>query len=114
MALYLHELYLIDVGTGMSLAGEIDEQQETVNTLQNYITTMESTLSKMSGIEYDLYYEIVVNGTQITKAVERIAEKYERDNQTIWKNHYRKIKKDIKTVSKYSESTVNLIVKYKM
>ena len=114
MALYLHELYLIDVGTGMSLAGEIDDQQETVNNLQNYITNMESTLSKMSGIEYDLYYEIVVNGTSITKAVERIAEKYDRDNQTIWKNHYRKIKKDIKIVSKYSETTVNSIVKYKM
>lgn len=114
MALYLHELYLVDIGTGMSLAGEIDEQQETVNNLQNYINVMESTLAKMSGIEYDLYFEIVVNGTPITKAVDKIAEKYDKDNQTLWKNHYKKIKKDVKNVSKYSESTVNNIVKYKM
>lgn len=114
MALYLHELYLVDVGTGMSLAGEIDEQQEVVNNLQAYINTMESTLAKMSGIEYDLYYEIVVNGTQITKAVEKIAEKHDKDEQTLWKNHYRKIKKDVKNVSKYSEHTVTSMIKYKM
>lgn len=114
MADYVHELHQIDLGTGMSLAGEIEEQQENVNKLQNYINDMEATLSKMSGIEYALYYEIVVNGFTITKAVNNVAEKYDKDNGTIWKNHYKKIKKDIKKVIKYSENTVKNVVKYKM
>lgn len=102
MALYLHELYLVDIGTGMSLAGEIDEQQENVNKLQSYLNDMESTLSKTSGIEYSLYYEIVVNGLNISKAVERVARDYDKDTQTIWKHHYKKIKRDVKKVIKYS------------
>ena len=114
MALYLHDLYTVDVGTGKSLAGEIDEEQENINNLQNYINIMESSLAKMSGIEYDLYYEIVVNGTQISKAVDKVAEKYDKDSQTLWKNHYKKIKKDVRNVLKYSDYTVTNVVKYKM
>ena len=114
MALYLHELHTVDVGTGKSLAGEIDEEQDNINNLQNYINVMESTLAKMSGIEYDLYFEIVVNGTPITKAVDKIAEKYDKDTQTLWKNHYKKIKKYIKNVITYSENTVTSMLKYKM
>lgn len=114
MADYLHELHTVDVGTGTSLAEEIINQQENVNVLQGYINTMESTLAKMSGIEYDLYYEIVVNGTQISRAIDKVAEKHGLDNQTIWKNYYRKIKKDVKTVIRYSESTVTNVLKYKM
>lgn len=114
MADYVHELHEVDIGTGKSLAEEIIYQQENINKLQNYINDMESTLSKMSGIEYDLYYEIVVNGSNITKAVDKIAERYNKDTGTIWRNHYKKIKKDVKKVIKYSESTVNNGVKYKM
>lgn len=110
MSDYLHELYNVDIGTGTSLAEEIKIQQENVNKLQTYINTMESTLAKTTGIEYDLFYEIAVNGTQITKAVEKIATKYDKDTQTIWKNHYKKIKKHVKTLKKYSDYTVNYIV----
>ena len=114
MALYVHELHEIDIGTGKSLAEEIKFQQENVIKLQGYLIDMEKNLSEMSGIEYDLYYEIVVNGTTISKAIDKIAEKYDKDSQTIWKNHYRKIKKDVKRVSRYSENTVSSMVKYKM
>lgn len=103
MADYLYELHnVIDVGTGMSLAEEIECEQQNVDKLQSYIDKMDETLSKMSGIEYELFYEIVYNGTNITKAVEILAEKKDKEPQTIWKNHYRKIKKDIKTISKFS------------
>lgn len=102
MADYVSELYDVDIGTGMSLAEEIECEQQNVNKLQSYIDKMDKTLSKMSGIEYELFYEIVYNGTNITKAVEILAEKKDKEPQTIWKNHYRKIKKDIKTISKFS------------
>ena len=63
---------------------------------------MSESLSKMSGIEYRLYYDIIVNGTRISKAIEKIATETDKDTQTIWKNHYRKIKKEVKKVIRFS------------
>lgn len=110
MAQYVHELNEVDIGTGLSLAQEIDEQRAVVNKLNGYIDTMSETLSKMTGIEYELYYAIVVKGVRISRAVSGIAEQYGIDNRNIWKYHYSKIKKDIKILKKVSESTVNSIV----
>ena len=110
MADYVHELHEVDIGTGRSLADEIDYQREGVERLQQYVNQMNDTLAKMNGIEYALYYEIVVKGVRISRAVSNIAERYNSDDQTIWKHHYSKIKKEIKTLKKYSESTVNLML----
>lgn len=106
MADYVHELHEVDIGTGKSLADEIEYQRGVVERFQQYLTLMGEALSRMSGIEYALYYEIVVKGVRISRAVSSIAERYNKDDQTIWKYHYSKIKKDIKTLKKYSESTV--------
>ena len=106
MANYVHELHEVDIGTGRSLADEIEYQREIVENLQRYLNQMNDALCKMNGIEYALYYEIVVKGTRISRAVSSIAERYNRDDQTIWKYHYSKIKKEIKTLKKYSECTV--------
>lgn len=114
MAKYMHELYEIDIGIGKSLGDEIEYQQQNVKRLQSYLDSMTLTLSKMRGLEYKLYYEIVVNGTNITKAVEKIAEESNKDTGTIWKNYYEKIKKDVKKLAYYSESTVNSSIKCKM
>ncbi len=111
---YLAELYDVDIGTGNSLAAEIDYQRTVVDKLKACLEEMTTALERMAGIEYELYYEIVVNGRRITKAVEYIAEKYDRDTQTIWKYYYPKIEKDIKSLLTYSESTVNPIVQCKM
>lgn len=110
MADYVHELHEVDIGTGRSLADEIVYQREVVDKLQQYVNTMSDALSKMNGIEYALYYEIVVKGVRISRAVSIIAERYNKDDQTIWKYHYPKIKKDIKNLKKYSECTVTSMV----
>lgn len=107
---YLYELYNVDIGTGKSLADEIEYQRAVVNKLNGYIDTMNEALSKMTGIEYELYYAIVVKGIKISRAVSGIAEEYGVDDQTVWKYNYRKIKKEVKKVKKYSESTVNCVV----
>ena len=107
---YLYELYDVDIGTGKSLADEIEYQRKVVNTLTRCIAEMSETLSRMTGIEYALYYEIVVGGMRISRAVGKIAERYNVDDHTIWKYHYSKIKKEIKKLKKVSESTVNSIV----
>lgn len=111
---YLHELYDEDIGTGNSLAEEINYQRSVVDNLTAYLAEMSDTLSRMVGIEYELYYEIVVKRKGITRAVECIAEKNDKDTQTIWKHYYPKIKKEVKRLKKYSESTVNSIVQCKL
>lgn len=101
MADYLHELHEIDLGTGMSLAQEITYQQQNIDKLQTYLDKMTETLSKMKGIEYQLYYEIAFNGVNISKAVDNIAERNDKDSGTIWKNYYKNIKKDINKLKTY-------------
>lgn len=110
MALYVHELNEVDIGTGRSLAQEIEYQRDIVDRFKRYVNEMSETLNKLCGIEYSLYYEIVVNGVNTSKAVSNVAERYDRDDQTIWKYHYNKIKEDIKKLKKVSESTVNILV----
>jgi hypothetical protein len=104
---YLHELYDVDIGTGNSLAAEINYQHTVVDKLTACLTEMSTTLERLAGIEYELYYEIVVKRRHITNAVEYIAEKYDKDTQTIWKYHYPKIKNEVKKLAMYSECTVN-------
>ena len=101
MADYLHELHEVDVGTGKSLAEEIEYQQENVDKLQGYLNTMTESLSKMTGIEYRLFYEIVYKGVKITKAVENIAKVNDIEPQTIWKNYYKKIKRYVNRIKTF-------------
>lgn len=110
MALYVHELNEVDIGTGRSLAQEIDYQRGVVDKFKKYLNEMSDMLGKMRGIEYSLYYEIVVNGVSTSKAVSYVAERYNKDDHTIWKYHYNKIKEDVKKLKKVSESTVNILV----
>lgn len=95
MAQYVHELNEVDYGTGRSLAQEIEYQRTVVDRFNSYIKLMDDTLNKMRGIEYSLYYEIVVNGINTSRAVSNVAERYNIDDSTIWKYHYGKIKKDV-------------------
>lgn len=95
MADYLHELHEIDYGTGKSLEEEIIYQQEIVDKLKNYLDIMSNSLSKMKGLEYQLFYEIVYNGVNITKAVENISCNYNADVSTVWRV-YKRIKKYVK------------------
>ena len=105
-ASYMYELCNVDIGTGMSLADEIDYQRAVVDKLTYYVNVMSETLAKMTGIEYSLYFEIVIRGVRPSKAVSNVAEQYNVDDRTIWKYHYSKIKKDLKILEKVSESTV--------
>lgn len=110
MAMYVHELNEVDIGTGFSLAQEIEYQRSVIERDTQYINEMTETLNKNKGIEYALYYEIVIKGIRISKAVGNVAERYSLDEHTIWKYHYKKIKKNLKKLEKVSESTVDILV----
>lgn len=100
MALYVAEINDPDEITGKSLSMEIEEQRNEVNILEYYIKLMDNNLANMHGIEYDLYHLITVKGYNVSKAVEVIAERYNKDVSTIWSIYYPKIKKEIKKLNK--------------
>lgn len=110
MAMYVHELNEVDIGTGFSLAEEIEHQRSVIEQDTQYLTEMSETLSKNNGIEYALYYEIVIKGIPITQAVKKIALANNKEERTIWKYHYSKIKKYLKNIEKVITSTVNIAV----
>lgn len=110
MAQYVYELNEVDIGTGLSLAQEIEYQRSVVEKFAGYLNVMSETLKKMQGIEYALYFEIVVKGVRISKAVSNIAEQYDKDDRTIWQYYYSKIKKDITKLQRHSESAVDMAV----
>lgn len=96
MADYVHELHEIDYGTGKSLAQEIAYQRDIVDRLQSYLNLMSDSLKQMSGIEYQLFYAIAYKGIPVSKAVDTVAELNNLDTRTVWRNHYKKIKKYVK------------------
>ena len=66
-----------------------------ISSNQNVIDQMEKDIKNLSGIENKLYYEIVINGTNVTKAVDKVSQDEFIDISTIWKNYYPKVKKEI-------------------
>lgn len=70
--------------------------KETIDLYVNEINSIKKNMSNLKGIEYELYTEIVINGLNASKAVEKVAEKNEKDVSTIWKNYYPNVKKIIK------------------
>ncbi len=63
---------------------------------QEKIETIEQMLKQLKGVEYSLYYEIVVGGLSINKAVDKVALKYDLSPSTIWKSYYPNIKEQIR------------------
>lgn len=93
---YLTELDKIDKKTNMSLRDEILHQTAIINTLKPIINLMEHNLKKMKGIEYKLYYAIVVEGRGITGGIDHVSYEVNKDVSTIWRVYYPKIEKEIK------------------
>ena len=100
MAEYIHELTKANPITGKSLEEEINEQLETVKKMEYYLDIMTKTLGSLNGIEADLYKEIAINGMRISKAVEKIADKYNKDVSTIWRIYHKNIKENVKMLVK--------------
>lgn len=103
MNAYLQELTKVNKETGLSLNQELEELRNDVTKLQYYLNVMEYNLNQLTGIEVDLYKEIVLNNINISKAVDKIAEKYKKEPVTVWTYYYPKIKKEIKKLQKLSK-----------
>lgn len=83
------------------ILNKIQKQKNIVNRLNYYIKKMDYCLSKLDGIEYRLFYK-VINGINISKAIEEIVEENTANNDKIqdatiiWKKYYPNIKEEIK------------------
>lgn len=95
MPLYVEELTRINEATGKSLDQEINEQRNEVNKLEYYIRLMENTVKELKGLPAELYRYIVFDNMKISRAIETMAEKYEKDYTTIWRMYHNTIKEDI-------------------
>ena len=95
MADYVSEITRINPTTGLSLEEEIEEARNEVNNLRYYLNIMLHNIETLTGIECELFCKIIKDGYSPTKAVNKVAEKYKKEPETIWKYYYPKIKKEI-------------------
>lgn len=107
---YQIEMDRIRKHTGLSLRDEIQEAKNDVSKLEYYLNLMENDLKNFVGIEYDLYYAIVIDKNNahksISKIIEKMAEEHEKHPNTMW-NHYYDIKKYLKKLEYCDEIVVN-------
>lgn len=78
--------------------------------LEKLLQRMDNHTKELSGIENELYYQIVVRKLNVTKAVDFVAYKENKDPSTIWKLYYPKVKKKINELNSIlsSESQVSI------
>lgn len=76
----------------------LDEKEKIKETLcfqREFLSQIEINLKKLSRIESKLFTEIVINGTNVTKAIEKVAVEESKDISTLWKNYYPNVKEKI-------------------
>lgn len=71
---------------------EKESLEEELKKLYNCQNNMNKALQKLTGISQQLYREIQVNGLNVTKAVEKVANDNDMQVNAIWQNYYKKIK----------------------
>ncbi len=83
------------------ILAEIELIKKTISQYNKVIKKIEEDICNLSGIENKLYKEIVINGTSVSKAIEKVSEEENKDVSTLWKNYYPNVKKEIEKLSKY-------------
>jgi len=86
--------------TGLSLDEEIEKLTSEMSSLSKLLKDMGKNLKRMKGIEYQLYSTVVIDGLQITKAVQRVAEDNFMSEQNIWQTYYPRIKEELTKLEK--------------
>ena len=79
----------------LQLAREKEMLDNIINLQIELLNQMEKDLKNLNGIENRLYYEIVVKGMRVSKAIEKISLEGDKDVSTLWKNYYPKVKRRI-------------------
>lgn len=88
---YVSQLLKKDKTTGYTLEQEIEILQKEISQIQSVLDKMKRHLKSFKGLEYKLYWKVVIEGLNITKAVETLANEEYMSVSTIWEIH-KKIK----------------------
>jgi hypothetical protein len=91
---YLHAVEIRKQPNGMSIEEELKKLHERSDYLFQRLVNMKFYLKNLTGIEYGIYSKIVVDGMNITKAVELTCDEKGISLMTGWRK-YNKIKKII-------------------
>lgn len=92
---YLIKITKINPETGKSLDGQYKEQLKIVHSLEKALDIMTKNLSELEGVEHEIYFQVVVKGKNITKAINKVVEIYQDEvsESTVWRIYNKKIKK---------------------
>ena len=86
---------------------EILIEKERLNSIKQnqlkIIKLIEKDIKELTGIENGIYKEIVINGLNVSKAIEKISQEMDKDVSTLWKNYYPNVKKRIEKLKKKEE-----------
>ena len=89
---YLHAVEVKKQSNGMSIEEELKILHERSEFLFQKLLTMNFYLKNLKGIEYQIFSKIVVDGKNVTRAVEEVCEEKDISLMTGWRK-YNKIKK---------------------
>ncbi len=82
------------------LIEELNHLETLQSNMEKIIMEMEYNLKTLTGIEQKLYYEVVVNGLNVNKAVDKVSLYNDVSVSTIWKRYYPMIKEKLEQLKK--------------
>lgn len=95
MSIFLELVTTKNPKTGLSLDEEMEKLSKEISELMTVLKEMGQYLKSMKGIEYQLYYRIVVEGKSTSEAVRTIAENNYMSERNVWRNYYPKIRENL-------------------
>lgn len=95
MSIFLELVTTKNPKTGLSLDEEMEKLSKEISELTTVLKEMGQYLKNMKGIEYQLYYRIVVDGKSTSEAVRTIAENNYMSERNVWRNYYPKIRENL-------------------
>lgn len=80
---------------------ELEQKQvnEEITELEKTIKIIEQNLKELQDPEYKIFYQMVINGLKPTEAVRRVSFEVGKEESTLWKNYYPKVKKILSEIS---------------
>lgn len=85
---------------GLTIDQELEIDKKQLEKAKRTLAKMDKMLQELKGIEYQLYYEIVVNEINVNQAVKRIAENNYMSVDNVYHVYYPKIKAEIHQLRK--------------
>lgn len=84
--------------SGLSLDDEIEIAGKELLSLQETLSVMARTITRLTDIEAQLYRKIVLEGKKVSKAIRETAEENYMSERNVYDRYYSQIKEDIKKV----------------